>query len=148
VLKQPSTTTRDGICNVKKWSNFNERMAICIVPTEHKEDKALGQWVARQRRFHTNNKMRQDRKDPLDELDFVWSLAITDNNVKKRHQQCKTLVDFNRKNGHCLVPINDEQDNTFTNWVKEQRYFYINNKRRPDRKELSNELEFADELPQ
>jgi hypothetical protein len=34
------------------------------------KDKSLGQWVGKQRTFHDNNKLLEDRKDLLDEIGF------------------------------------------------------------------------------
>ena len=65
----------------KKWHQHYERLVEfkrkkghCIVPTEYKEDKSLGYWVSKQRAFHSTNKLRQDRKELLDELGFVWKV--------------------------------------------------------------------------
>jgi hypothetical protein len=45
----------------------------CIVPLKYKEDASFGIWVGSQRKFHEKNKfLRQDRKDLLDEVEFVW----------------------------------------------------------------------------
>jgi hypothetical protein len=39
---------------------------------KHKDDKSLAQWVRYQRTIHNNNKMLPDRKELLDDIDFVW----------------------------------------------------------------------------
>jgi hypothetical protein len=57
----------------------------------YEQDKALAQWVRKQRHFHDNDKTRLDRKGLLDEIDKLW------------HQQYEQLVEFRRKNGHCMV---------------------------------------------
>jgi hypothetical protein len=41
-------------------------------PLRFEQDKALGIWVCMQRCFHTKNKIAPDRKELLDELEFVW----------------------------------------------------------------------------
>ena len=51
---------------------FKRRHEHCLVPIRYKEDGSLGIWVRTQRAFHTNNRMRQARKDTLNELGFVW----------------------------------------------------------------------------
>jgi hypothetical protein len=42
------------------------------VPNKDQQDKSLAQWVRYQRYCQNNNKMRRDRKELLDALDFVW----------------------------------------------------------------------------
>ena len=56
--------------------------------------------------------MRQDRKELLHELEFVWEVdvavwkagrtpgRVSGDNKKKLRQQCKKLVEFKEKNGH------------------------------------------------
>jgi hypothetical protein len=48
----------------------------CKVPAKYHQAKSLAQWVIRQRYCHNNNKMRPDRKELLDELDFVWKVEF------------------------------------------------------------------------
>jgi hypothetical protein len=75
-----------------------------------------GGWVDNQRTNHVNDKIRLDRKKSLDEIGFTWKDegAHTD---KLWHQQCEKLVEFKRKNGHCMVPWGHEQDRSFGFWV-------------------------------
>jgi hypothetical protein len=62
----------------EKLVEFKRKTGHCKVPqTKHKDDKPLGGWVMNQRARHANNKMLPDRKELLDELDFVWRKAVT-----------------------------------------------------------------------
>ncbi len=72
-----------------KLVEWKRKNGHCIVPRGYKEDKSLGYWVSKQRAFHSTNKLRQDRKEPLDELGFVWNVcnlaarsSTTDDNVR------------------------------------------------------------------
>jgi hypothetical protein len=59
--------------------------------------------------------MRPDRKELLDEIGFAWNAESQwnqqyewqDSKWKKRYEK---LIELKRKNGHCLVPKNYEQD--------------------------------------
>jgi hypothetical protein len=67
----------------KKWVHqyeklvkFKQKHGNCLVPLENKEVSliSLGAWVNTQRqRRHGRNEMRQDRKQLLDKLGFVWN---------------------------------------------------------------------------
>jgi hypothetical protein len=115
------------------------------VPQRYKRDKSLARWVGDQRKFHNNNKLRQDRKRILDEIGFVWKddpgFKPSDDN--QWHQQCERLGEFKRKNSHCKVPQSYEQDNSLGQWVKTQRKCQKNNNLRLDQKKLLDEIGFV-----
>jgi hypothetical protein len=153
--KRPRTLGGDsqGMAELdKKWHQQYEKLVElerqnghCIVPKRYEQDKALGQWVSTQRTFHTKNKLRPDRKELLDKIGFVWNagLAVRQELERIWHQQHDKLVDFKRKNGHCIVPSFYAQDYGFGEWVHRQRSKNKNNKLRPNRKELLDKIGFA-----
>jgi DNA-directed RNA polymerase subunit N (RpoN/RPB10) len=94
--------------------------------------------------YHNQNKVRQDRKEILDELDFVWSVDSAGNYDKQWRQQYERLVEFQQKNGHCIVPCRYEQDKSLGQWINNRQRTYLNqNKMRQDRKEILDELGFV-----
>jgi hypothetical protein len=132
----------------QKWNmqyvqlvEFKRKKGHCVVPRKYEQDESLGQWVARQRGTHNNNKIQPDRKIILDELGFVWKVERA--NDKLWHQQHEKLVEFKRKKGHCLVPTKYEQDKSLGMWVNKQRSFHNNSKLRLDRMKLLDELDFV-----
>jgi hypothetical protein len=99
---------------------------------------AMANWVSQQRHFYS---LPQDRRELLDELGFVWKGEGLDTHWK---QQYAKLVDFKRKNGHCIVPRRRyEQDKSLGLWVSQQRHFGKKNKLLRDRKHLLDKLEFV-----
>jgi uncharacterized protein YbgA (DUF1722 family) len=127
----------------EKLVEFKRKNGNCLVPYKYDEDATLGMWVSRQRQFHSKNKIRLDRKELLDELGFAWKTSQSGNIDKNWHQQYEKLVEFKRKNGHCLVPPGYEDDVSLEIWVRKQRVRLANNKMRQDQKELLDELEFG-----
>jgi hypothetical protein len=119
------------------------------VPQKHKEYVALWNWVNKQRGRHTNNILRFDRKELLDEIGFAWKATSAAGNYNKKkhdeywHQQYEKLVEFKRKNGNCHVPQGYEKDVSLGNWVKTQRQIHSRNNLQLDRKELLDEIGFA-----
>jgi hypothetical protein len=61
---------------------------------------------------------------------------------KKWKMQYDKLLEFKRKNGHCLVPRRYKQDTAFGSWVNTQRVFHTKNTIRLDRKELLDAIGF------
>ena len=139
----------------KKWRQQYEKLVEfqrqhehCRVPCKYKEDVSLGHWVRTQRDVCTHNKLTQDRKDKLDEIGFVWKVDRTTAarviaEDKKWHQQYKRLVEFKRKNGHCIVPQGYEQEKYLGNWVASQRAFHTSNRLRQYRKYKLDEIGFV-----
>ena len=66
----------------KQWNAAYQKMLAykatkgnCLVPFKYKEDKQLGAWVAKQRTVYKNGKMTEDRKQLLNDINFVWKLV-------------------------------------------------------------------------
>jgi hypothetical protein len=132
--------------NYEKLIEFKRTNGHCMVPSKYKEDESLGMWVTTQRSYHTNNKMRLDRKTILDEIGFAWK-ADDDRTFKPDdklwHQQYVKLVEYKRVNGNCKVPNKYKQDTSLGRWVHTQRKLHNKNKMQPDRKELLDALDFV-----
>jgi hypothetical protein len=59
------------------------------------------------------------------------------------HQQYQKLVEFKRKNGHCMVTQRSKEDKSLAKWVHTQRACHQNNKLRLDRKGILDKIGFA-----
>ena len=57
--------------------------------------------------------------------------------------QYEKLIEFKRKNGHCIVPRGCEQDISIGGWVRHQRYSHTKNIMRPDRDKLLVKIGFV-----
>jgi uncharacterized protein YbgA (DUF1722 family) len=133
-------------CDDKKWNNHYEKLVEfkrknghCNVMARYQEDWALGKWVDTQRGAHTKNEMRQHRKELLEEIGFVWRFDKS----AEWNKQYEKLVEFNRKNGHFLVPFRYQEDLSFGVWVSRQRQLHANDTILPDRKGLLDQLGFV-----
>jgi hypothetical protein len=139
--------------NDKLWNQHYEKLVEyrrkkghCKVPKRYKDDKSLGTWVRTQRKNHNDDKMRQDRKDLLDEIGFAWKPDGVPNfkpDDKLWHQQYEKLVEYRRKKGHCKVPKRYKDDKSLGKWVDNQRARHTNNKMLPYRTLLLDALDFV-----
>jgi hypothetical protein len=130
----------------EKLVEFKRINGDCMVPKNYEQNRSLGRWVARQRSYHDNNELALDRMKILDELGFDWkgeSHCNFNQNDKLWHQQYEKLLEFKRINGNCMVPKSYEQDKSLGWWVARQRSYHGNNKMRPDRKIILDEIGFA-----
>jgi hypothetical protein len=139
-LMRAMTELYDNVWNklFEKLVEFKQKNGNCLVPSNYEEDKSLRRWVDKQRTAHSNSKMQPDRKGLLNELEFVWNVE-----EHQWHLQYDKLVEFKRKNGHCLVPKRYQEDACLGNWVGRQRESHRKNKLRPDRKGLLDEMGFV-----
>jgi hypothetical protein len=107
-----------------KLTDFSKEHGHCMVPTSYKKDKSLGIWVAKQRSDHARDTLRQDRKELLDKLDFVWRVDKTDADTsltqRKWNQMLERLIEFKQTNGHHNVPKRFKKWG-LGRWVSSQR---------------------------
>jgi hypothetical protein len=121
----------------------------CMAPRHHEQDKLPGQWVQHAADISwQKNKIRLDQKRVLDDIKFAWkddSTHTIDQKDKLWHQQHEKLVEFEQKSGHCVVPLEHEQDASLLagQWVVHQRTFHDNNELRQDQKRALEDLRFA-----
>jgi hypothetical protein len=139
-----------------KWMNqydklvqFKHTYGHCLVPSLYDKDKSLGIWVVTQQGRLANDTIRQDRKDLLDKLGFVWKapLAVREFIPAKWMIQYDKLLQFKRTYGHCLVPSLYDKDKSLGIWVATQRGLLANNTIRQDRKDLLDKLGFVWKAP-
>ena len=136
----------------KKWNlqyaklvDFQTKNGHCKVPSNYKQDKALGKWVNLQQNHHTRKILLFDRKELLDKIGFgdrkpEPSAQDLD---KQWNLQYEKLVELKRKNGHCRMPHRYDPDRPLGRWANAQRTFHSNNELRLDRKELLDKIEFV-----
>jgi hypothetical protein len=137
---------------------FKQMHGHCIVPDQYEKDVPLGTWVKNQRKFCIENRLRQDRKELLDQHGFTWKAyrgsglnGATKRNRQNEHdikwmKQYEKLVIFKQGHGNCLVPKDYEKDVSLVSvgeWVSFQRKLHGQNKMRRDRKELLDKLGFV-----
>ena len=96
-------------------------------------DKELGNWVANQRKRASQNKLRQDRKDILQKIQFSWSLnKVQKKKIEKdytKHEEkwnamFQKLKRYECQHGDSQVAYNYPEDPALGMWVSTQRRVY------------------------
>jgi hypothetical protein len=139
VWRDANSTPSSWNQQYEKLVAFKQNNGHCIVPKRYQKDASLGKWVSTQRTTHSKTTIRPERKELLDAIGFVWRVP----NSASWHQQYEKLVEFKRKNGHCLVPTRYQKDMALGAWVGRQRQFRVNSKLRQDQKGLLDEIGFV-----
>jgi len=110
--------------------DYKAKNGNCAVRQGYSDDSELGTWVANQRRrAKQGDKLRQDRKELLDKLEFAWEInqiknPRTEFSAAKYDQQWNTMFEtlkkYKAEKGNCLVPYNYSNTNLGM-WVSTQR---------------------------
>jgi uncharacterized protein YbgA (DUF1722 family) len=79
----------------------------------------------------------------LGHISNIVSLRAMTELDQKWNMQYEQLVEFKRKNDHCMVPRSYDQDKSLGEWVKTQRTLHKNNKLRLDRKIILDAIGFV-----
>jgi hypothetical protein len=96
---------------------FRTRQGHCSVPTNSREQPALGRWVAAQRYKRSIGSLTQVQGEQLDRLGFVWSLS-----EQAWEKQLEALADFKQGHGHCNVPTGWPLNRSLAVWLLNQRH--------------------------
>jgi hypothetical protein len=97
-----------------KLVDFSKEHGHCLVPKSYDKDKPFAHWVDNQRSLQAQKILRQDRKELLDKIGFVWNVgrkvgktdaaAITSRTQPHWDAIFERLVEFKQMNGHPNVP--------------------------------------------
>jgi hypothetical protein len=123
---------------------FSKKHGHSFVPINYKENKALGAWVALQRKLEATNKLSKARVKKLDELNFVWS-GGTQTRLRKEYdtqweRNFEKLKIYSEAHGTCQVSL--KIDPALQSWTVGQRRIFNEGKMATDRIDRLNEIFF------
>lgn len=130
-----SSKTKTAVGSSNKWFKmytalieFKEKHGHCLVPNRYTENPQLGSWVSTQRRQYKLMKLKQlppmtpGRVKLLEAVGFVW--ATRDPRHVPWETRFEQLKEYQKTNGHCLIPIGHKDNPQLSNWVSTQRQEY------------------------
>lgn len=101
--------------NLKALQDYHAKFNSWNVP--QRRNKALYNWVRRQRTAKGNNELSQKRIDRLDDIGFDWRTE----NEQQWDEKFDALVTYKEKFGDCDVPYDFKDDPELGHWVYDQR---------------------------
>jgi hypothetical protein len=107
---------------------YKDEHGDCNVPKNYPENKALGLWVATQRKQYRmkeqgqHSQLTEGRVMKLGSIDFTWKLREQSGQVWKK--RCQALIQYRDKHGDCRVPQKYSQNKALGSWVNDQRKQY------------------------
>lgn len=121
-----------------RLQKFKSASGHCRVPAKWDNDKQLGLWVVLQRRLYMQDKIREDRKGRLNQIEFAWN--IQDQYNVQWNGFFQELSSFYEKNGHCSIPSKEVK---LVSWMERQRVSKIKNLLLGDREKKLNDIQFT-----
>ena len=106
---------------------FKDEFGHCLVPGDHKPNKSLGRWVAKQRRMFREQRMPVRRKKLLDDIGFVWKVDFysSEKSTQQKHwdEMYIKLKEYKEKFGDLQVRHDcmAEDGSKLGQWVTLQR---------------------------
>jgi superfamily II DNA or RNA helicase len=97
-------------------SAFKAANGHCNVPQKFRENPELARWVRKQRQFRTDQRLDASRTSRLEELGFDWDPYRT-----QWEQRFAELEAYQRSNGHCDVPYENDDQSKLGVWLALQR---------------------------
>jgi len=132
----------------EKWKIQYEKLCLFRDENGHTlvpKTSNLCAWVARQRYIFKKNELKSDRRDLLEEIDFVWSVDHydTEKSLRAKHWEgmYEELVVFKTNEGHCKVPHN-HNNGGLARWVQKQRNLLPSNRLHADRRAKLDDIDF------
>ena len=129
---------------LKELKAFKAKNGHSFVPVNYKENKALGTWVATQRKLESKNQLEEKKKKKLSQLGFVWS-TDTQQQLKSNYDSqwalnYERLKIYKQVYGTCQVSV--KLNPVLQRWTRWQRLLFYQGKLAKDRINKLNEIRF------
>ncbi|WP_162052258.1 helicase associated domain-containing protein [Pontibacter pamirensis] len=128
----------------EQLEEYKKANGHCFVPTNYRENKSLGIWVATQRRLEAKGKLQEAKKKRLDQLGFVWGKRVKHKLQsvydKQWNDNFKKLKAYRQEHGSCQVSL--KLDPVLQQWTSWQRKLFYQGKLSLARINRLNEIHF------
>jgi len=128
----------------KQLAAYKKKHGHCFVPVKYKEDPSLGYWVAAQRKLEALGQLREEKKQKLDRLGFVWS-SSTQTELQSAYDaqwnlNYERLKIYQQVYGTCQVSV--KLNPVLQRWTRWQRILFYEGKLSAERLAKLNEVRF------
>jgi hypothetical protein len=133
-----------------RWNECYEKFKKHWLPNRElpiPSDAFLTRWVQTQRAKNVQQTLRQDRKEKLDQIGFIWETRVhnrrnTTRNDKKWKDMYDKLVEFHAEHGHSIVPRGYSDYKLYV-WTAAQRVLHREERIQENRKQFLEDLGFV-----
>ncbi|GAB3530803.1 hypothetical protein GCM10027443_12160 [Pontibacter brevis] len=128
----------------EQLEEYKKNNGHCFVPTNYRENRSLGIWVATQRRLEAKGTLQATKKRRLDQLGFVWGKDVKYKLQlgydKQWNDNFKKLKAYRQEYGSFQVSL--KIDPVLQQWVSWQRKLFYKGRLPQARINLLNEIQF------
>ena len=78
---------REWLESLEKLKQYRLTHGDCLVPWKYEPDQQLAEWVHTQRKLNNKNQLRNDRKEALDAVGFVWDPRSERSSIAKEESR-------------------------------------------------------------
>lgn len=104
---------------------FGKKYGHCRVPHNWPKNQRLAEWVGYQRHCRYNGKLTPERRAKLESIGFCWNaMRVPARSQLAWDARYAQLAKFQKRFGHCLVPIREPGYYTLHRWMVTQRSAY------------------------
>jgi hypothetical protein len=131
----------------EKLRDFYEANGHFIVPYELENGKLnpLTSWVLSQRRFYALGQIKEDRREKLDTIGFIWNQATEHFSQLKWNAAFEELAKFREAKGHTFVGRDDGM--TLWRWTKTMAQKHERSTLSPEKEERLKAIGFWNPRP-
>ena len=122
--------------NFQKLVAYKEEHGDCLVSRSYR-DQSLACWVVNQRRLVKTGKLRAERVQKLNEINFIFDAL-----QEQWLSNFQDLENYKRAYGDLLVPYTSEYQ-TLSSWIRTQRRFRKKRKLESDKVKLLDDIGFV-----
>ena len=143
-----------------RLQQYHEKEGNTNIPQNYPPNCKLGVWVVNQRKMEKMGKLKPERKEMLDSIEFQWSLKprktrrpVARGRGKhdaKWNNMFKLLKKYKQEHGDCHVPYSYPENRSLGMWVSAQRHEFAQKswcgtarKIREDRREQLESIGFS-----
>jgi Helicase associated domain len=117
--KKASTLKERWAEQFDKLKAFHDENGHCAVPRNF--NKQLSYWLQRQRQLNLQSKLKKDRKELLDELNFDWYTGINELPEHYFDEMMQRLAEYQKEHGTVDVPTSYLRGG-LGEWVQDVKY--------------------------
>ncbi|CAB9518487.1 helicase [Seminavis robusta] len=138
----------------KDWDVMFERLleykkqnGNCMVPQNREKYPHLSLWVKNQRADYHKGTLDEGRQERLEDVGFVWRVRPNSNTHATRkdtlwQKRYEELMQFQKRQGHCRVPLSYKENTSLAGWVNNQRSLFATGLIRKERREKLEKIGF------
>lgn len=116
----------------EKLKNYKLENGNFDVPKKYPKDQDFSVWLYYQKQLNRDNKLSEEKTKAFSEIEFEFPKPME--NQLNWDERFEELLQFQKKNGHCRIPVRYKENQQLATWVRTQRRGFTEGTIDPDKK--------------